>query len=249
MTTLVVIPARLAAQRLPNKPLADIGGKPMIVRVWEQAVAANIGPVIVAAGDQEIVDVIKAHGGQAVLTDPSLPSGTDRVHAAAELVDPEGRFHTVVNIQGDQPTIAPEAVAAVLKPLTDDRIDIGTIAAETVDPAGFINPNTVKIAMTFAGPQATYARAWYFSRGPIPNGLDNPAQKPFYYHIGVYAYRRAALRRFVGLAPSVLENRERLEQLRALEAGMKLGVALVDQIPISIDTPADLEKVRAMVKG
>jgi 3-deoxy-manno-octulosonate cytidylyltransferase (CMP-KDO synthetase) len=241
MPALIVIPARLAATRLPNKPLAMIGDAPMIVHVWRRAVQANAGPVIVAAGDQPIVDAIKAAGGEAVMTDPALPSGSDRVHAAAEIYDPQGKFDIVVNVQGDLPTLEPKLVAASVTPLANPVIDIATVVARiTVQEE--LNDNAVVKAALSLEPGATIGPALYFSRNLIPSGPGD-----HYHHIGIYAFRRAALRRFVTLKPAVLELRERLEQLRAIENGMRMAAALVDTIPLGVDTPADLDRARRLL--
>lgn len=242
---IVVIPARLGSVRLPDKPLADIHGEPMIVHVWRRAVEAAVGPVVVAAGEAAIVEVVEAAGGQAVLTDPGHPSGSDRVFEALRRVDPEGARDIVVNLQGDLPTLDPRLLHAILEPLGDPSVDIATLAVEITEPAERGNPNVVKVAAGFA-PGKANARALYFSRAPVPwAGAEDTL--PLYHHIGVYAYRRAALERFVGLPPGVLEARERLEQLRALEAGMRIDVALVDTLPLGVDTPADLTRARELL--
>lgn len=244
MNPIVVVPARLAATRLPEKPLLDLGGVPMIVQVWRRAVEANVGPVVVACAEREIADAVEAHGGRAVLTDAGLPSGSDRVWQALESADPEGVHDVVVNLQGDLPTIDPESLRAVLTPLEGTTVDIATIAAEISDAAERHDPNVVKVAAAFAS-GAACARALYFSRCAVPwDGGD--ARQPLYHHIGVYAFRRAALRRFVRLPPGLLEQRERLEQLRALESGMRIDVARVDTVPLGVDTPADLARARAL---
>ncbi len=241
MPALIVIPARLSATRLPNKPLAMIGDAPMIVHVWRRAVQANAGPVIVAAGDQEIADTIKAAGGEAVMTDPALPSGSDRVHAAAEIYDPQGKFDVVVNVQGDLPTLEPKLVAASVTPLANPAIDIATVVARITVEEELTDTAVVKAALSLE-PGAATGPALYFSRNLIPSGPGD-----HYHHIGIYAFRRAALRRFVTLKPTVLEVRERLEQLRAIENGMRMAAALVDTIPLGVDTPADLERARRLL--
>ncbi len=242
----VMIPTRLAATRLPEKPLADIHGEPMIVHVWRRAVAAAVGPVVVACGDEIIADAITRAGGNAVLTRPDHPSGSDRIYEALERIDPEGIFDTVVNLQGDLPTIEAAAVRAVLAPLADPAVQIATIAAEITIESERIAPSVVKAVVGFpAAPKVgrlRIARALYFSRATVPFGGG-----PHYHHLGIYAYRRAALARFVSLPPGVLEERERLEQLRALEAGMRIDVALVDTVPLGVDTPADLERARSLL--
>lgn len=238
---IVAIPARLAATRLPGKPLAEIHGEPMIVHVWRRATEAAVGRVLVACADAAIRDAVAAAGGEAVLTRPDHPSGSDRIFEAVERIDPERRHGVVVNLQGDLPTLDPAAIRAALAPLADPAIDIATIAAAIVDPAERDDPNVVKAVAGFAAGART-APALYFSRAAVPAG-DGPC----YHHIGLYAYRRAALARFVALPPGVLERRERLEQLRALEAGMRIAVALVDSIPLGVDTPADLARARALL--
>jgi 3-deoxy-manno-octulosonate cytidylyltransferase (CMP-KDO synthetase) len=239
---MIVIPARMAATRLPGKPLADIAGEPMIVHVMRRAEAANVGPVVVACGEIEIADAVTAAGGRAVMTDPDLPSGSDRVHAALEEVDPEGAHDVAINLQGDLPAIDPATIAAVLRPLDDPAIDIATLVAATDDAEERRNPNVVKAAVAFAE-GAAVGPALYFSRAAMPSG-----DGPLYHHIGIYAFRRAALARFVSLPPGVLEQRERLEQLRALEAGMRMGAALVGGVPFGVDTPDDLERARSLLE-
>ena len=238
---IVVIPARLAAKRFPDKPLADLLGEPMIVHVWRRAVAADVGPVLVACGDAAIADAIRAAGGDAVMTDPDLRSGSDRVHQAVERIDPDGAHDAVINVQGDLPTIGPETITAALTPLAEPGVDIATLAAVITKARERTDPNVVKavLAMTDG---ATTGRALYFSRAAVPSG-----EGPLYHHIGLYAFRRTALDRFVALPESGLERRERLEQLRALEAGMRIDVALVDTVPLGVDTPADLARARSIL--
>jgi 3-deoxy-manno-octulosonate cytidylyltransferase (CMP-KDO synthetase) len=238
-----MIPARLASTRLPDKPLADIHGAPMIVHVWRRAMEAELGPVVVACAEAAIAEAVRAAGGEAVLTRPDHASGSDRIHEAVERLDPEGAHDAVVNIQGDLPTIEPAAVQAVFAPLADPAVDIATLVTEITEPAERSDPNVVKAAVAFEDGRRT-SRAAYFSRAPVPwAGADGDL--PLYHHIGLYAFRRAALSRFVALPPSALERRERLEQLRALEAGMRIDAALVDTVPLGVDTPADLERARA----
>jgi 3-deoxy-manno-octulosonate cytidylyltransferase (CMP-KDO synthetase) len=234
---LVLIPARMAATRLPGKPLLDIAGLPMIVHVLRRAEAARIGRVAVATDTAEIAAAVRAHGGEAVMTDPHHPSGSDRIYQALEMLDPEGRAEIVVNLQGDFPTIHPGQISSVLGPLADPAVDIATLAAEIHTEEENLNPNVVKVIGSPLG--AERLRALYFTRATAPWG-DGPR----YHHIGLYAYRRAALKRFVGLAPSTLERREKLEQLRAIEAGMRIDVTIVDTVPRGVDTPADLETAR-----
>jgi 3-deoxy-manno-octulosonate cytidylyltransferase (CMP-KDO synthetase) len=238
---LIVIPARMAATRLPGKPLADIHGVPMIVHVWRRAVAAEAGPVAVACPDREIAEAVERAGGKAVLTRADHPSGSDRVHEAASLLDPGRRHDVVVNLQGDLPTLDPAAIRAALEPLRDPAVDIATLACPMREAWERESPAAVKIAASF-GAGSRIARAIYFSRALIPSG-----DGAYYHHIGLYAYRRAALERFVTLPPSPLELRERLEQLRALEAGMRIDVALVDAVPMGVDTPEDLARARGIL--
>ncbi len=240
-----MIPARLASTRLPDKPLADIHGVPMIVHVWRRAMEAEAGPVVVACAEQAIAEAVTAAGGRAVLTDPAHASGSDRIFEALETVDPEGRHDAVVNLQGDLPTLDPALVRAVLRPLAEGPADIATLAVEIRAPEERRNPNVVKAAVSFPD-GVSIAKALYFSRCPVPWDGGNEAL-PLYHHIGIYAYRRAALARFVALPPSPLELRERLEQLRALEAGLRIDVARVDTLPLGVDTPADLERARALL--
>lgn len=240
-TSLVVIPSRLAAQRLPGKPLLMIGDTPMIVHVWRIAQAAQCGPVVVACGDQEIADAITAAGGTAVMTDPALASGTDRVHAAAEAFDPEGRFKTVINVQGDLPTLDSEVIRAINNLLkASERFPITTAASKITTDDERNSDAVVKIALSLDPSQKT-GEGLYFSRSLIPNGPG-----PHYHHIGVYGFHREALRTFVSLPPSPLEQQERLEQLRAREAGMAIGVTLVPHAPRGVDTPEDLARIRAI---
>jgi len=238
---IVIIPARMASTRLPGKPLADITGVPMIVQVLRRAEHAAIGPVVVACAEVEIKDAVEACGGQAVLTDPDHPSGSDRIYEALQIVDPGAKHDIVVNLQGDLPTIEPDIVGAVLKPMTDPGVDIATLVAEITDTPEKTNPNVVKAVVGFIE-GADVARALYFTRATAPTG-----DGPLYHHIGIYAYRRAALDRFVSLKPGVLEQREKLEQLRALENGMRIDAVRVDTVPFGVDTPADLARARAML--
>ncbi len=238
---IVVIPARLASHRLPAKALADIAGRPMIVRVWERASAAAVGPVVVATDSPEIATAVAAVGGRAVMTDASHASGSDRIAEAVAAIDPEGRHDLVVNVQGDEPLVEPAAIRAAVALMGDPAVDIGTLGVEAAD-ADRDDPNAVKVAG--AGIAPGQLRALYFSRAPIPWGEGAAIR-----HIGLYAYRRAALARFVALPPSPLERRERLEQLRALEAGMRIDLALVDRAARGVDTPADLARVRAIFAG
>jgi 3-deoxy-manno-octulosonate cytidylyltransferase (CMP-KDO synthetase) len=238
--TLVLIPARLASTRLPNKPLADIGGLPMIVHVLRRAEQAAIGRVAVATDTSDIADVVRAHGGEAVMTRLDHPSGSDRIHEAMQILDPQGNAEIVVNLQGDFPTITTDNIRDVLPPLADPAVDIATLAAQIHTEEEDRAPSVVKAVGTSLGGRRM--RALYFTRATAPHG-DGPR----YHHIGLYAYRRKALERFVSLPPSPLEQQEKLEQLRALEAGMRIDITIVDTVPRGVDTPADLETARRIL--
>jgi len=238
---LILIPARMASTRLPGKPLADIAGLPMIVQVLRRAEAARLGSVVVACDDEIIATAVEKAGGRAIMTRADHPSGSDRIFEALGIVDPKGRVRIVVNVQGDLPTIAPADIAAALLPLNDPAVDIATLAAEIHKTEERTNPNVVKVVGTLVVPGRL--RALYFTRATAPAG-----DGPLYHHIGLYAYRRAALERFVKLPPSPLEQREKLEQLRAVEAGMRIDVAIVETVPRGVDTPQDLETARAMLR-
>jgi 3-deoxy-manno-octulosonate cytidylyltransferase (CMP-KDO synthetase) len=238
---LILIPARMAATRLPGKPLADIGGVPMIVHVLRRAQEAAVGPVVVATDSEAIAAAVAKAGGRAVLTRADHTCGSDRIYEALEQIDADGGAKIIVNLQSDLPTLSPAAIAAALAPLGDPAVDIATIAAEIVLPEERSDPNVVKVVGAPVAPGRL--RALYFTRATAPAG-----EGPLYHHIGIYAFRRAALGKFVKLPPSPLERREKLEQLRALEAGMRIDVALVDAVPLGVDTPADLEKARAMLE-
>ncbi len=237
---IVIIPARMASTRLPGKPLADIHGAPMIAHVWRRAIEADVGPVLVAADQPAIVDAIEAIGGRAILTRGDHASGSDRIFEALNAFDPQARHDVVVNVQGDLPTIEASAVRAAVRPLDDDEVDIATLATPIVRASERDDPNVVKAVGTEIAPRRW--RALYFTRASAPWG-----DGPLLHHIGLYAYRRAALARFVALPPSTLERREKLEQLRALEAGMRIDIAIVDTPPLGVDTPEDLERARRML--
>jgi len=237
-SALVIVPARLAATRLPRKPLADIFGKPMIVRVLEQALNADIGPVAIATDDASIAEAVQDHGGTAVMTRSDHESGSDRIFEAAQTLDPDQKHNTVLNVQGDVPLIEPEAIRAAFAPLSIPGVDIGTIMTEIRDERFRGDPNFVKAVATPNG--HGHNRALYFTRATAPGG-----DGPLYQHIGIYAYRRAALARFVSLSPSPLEKREKLEQLRALEAGMRIDVSEIASAPMDVNTPEDLERARS----
>ena len=242
--TLVAIPARLKATRLPDKPLADIWGTPMIVHVWRQAMAAQVGRVIVATDAPSIAEAIRAAGGEAVMTRDDHSTGSDRIHEALSKIDPAGEIEFIVNLQGDLPTLEPHLVADCLAPLATSSVDIATLAAEIREPSERTNPNVVKVVGTPVGVEdGRRLRALYFTRATAPTG-----DGPLYHHIGIYAYKRAALERFVTLQPTPLELRERLEQLRALESGMRIDVMIVETVPLGVDTPEDLEKARHMLR-
>ncbi len=241
MNPIVVIPARMTSMRLPGKPLADIHGRAMIVHVLERALQADVGPTAVACAEPEIAEVVQMAGGRAVLTDPTLATGSDRVHASLAVLDPDRRHDVVVNLQGDVPTVSSEQIRAAIRPLADQSVDIGTVVAPIISVAEADTSSFVKAACAFP-PGQDCAPVLYFSRLPIPWG-DGPR----WHHIGLYAFRRAALDHFVALPPSPLEQSERLEQLRALEAGMRIACARVDHGLFGVDTPADLERARRLL--
>jgi 3-deoxy-manno-octulosonate cytidylyltransferase (CMP-KDO synthetase) len=237
---LILIPARMASTRLPGKPLADIAGEPMIVHVWRRALEANVGPVWVATDSPAIAAAVEKAGGRATITRGDHASGTDRIHEALREADPARRADIIVNLQGDLPTLKPADLVAAAALLSDRSVDIATLAAEIVKAHERGDPNVVKVVGTPVGPNRL--RALYFTRATAPAG-----EGPLYHHIGLYAFRRAALERFVTLPPSPLERREGLEQLRALEAGMRIDAAIVASVPLGVDTPADLETARAVL--
>jgi 3-deoxy-manno-octulosonate cytidylyltransferase (CMP-KDO synthetase) len=239
--TIIIIPARMASTRLPGKPLADIAGKPMIVHVADRARQANAGMVAVATDSADVAQAVERAGHRAIMTRADHPSGSDRIFEALGELDPEMKATRIVNVQGDLPVLDPAIIDAVLAPLDDPGVDIATLGVEIMDEDEKTNPNVVKIVGTPAGPRTL--RALYFTRATAPHG-----EGPLYHHIGIYAYRRAALSRFVALPPSPLEERERLEQLRALEAGMRIDAAIVDTVPLGVDTPSDLERARSFLK-
>ena len=244
-STLIVIPARLASTRLPDKPLADIAGKPMIVHVWERAMAAESGRVIVATDSPDIAHAIRKAGGEAIMTRADHVSGSDRVFEAVSKVDPDLDAEIVVNLQGDLPTLDPALIKACLRPLADRAVDIATLAAVIREEHEKTAPQVVKlIGSEVASGRPDRLRALYFTRATAPSG-----EGPLYHHIGIYAFRRAALERFVTLKPSPLELREKLEQLRALEHGMRIDAAVVDTVPLGVDTPDDLERARKLLAG
>jgi 3-deoxy-manno-octulosonate cytidylyltransferase (CMP-KDO synthetase) len=237
---LILIPARMASTRLPGKPLADIAGAPMIVHVMRRAAAAHLGEVVVATDSEPVMAAVEKAGGRAVMTSADHASGSDRIFEALAAIDPEHRAGIVVNVQGDLPTLAPADIKAAVALLADQAVDIGTLTAEIKIADERTNPNVVKVVGTPVGPKRL--RALYFTRATAPSG-----EGPLYHHIGLYAYRRDALARFVSLPPSPLERRERLEQLRALEAGMRIDAAIVDSVPLGVDTPEDLARAREIL--
>ena len=238
---LIVIPSRMASTRLPGKPLADIHGSPMIVHVWRRAIEADIGHVVVATDSNEIAAAIRSAGGEAQMTRADHLNGTDRIFEAVQSLDPERKYGFIINVQGDLPTIEPRLIRTCLDVLAaEPSADIATLACEIAIEEERTNPNVVKAVGTPIGPNRL--RALYFTRATAPSG-----EGPHYHHIGMYAYTRAALERFVALPPAHLEQRERLEQLRALEAGMRIDVGLVDTVPLGVDTPADLERARRLL--
>jgi len=236
----VLLPARLAATRLPGKPMADIHGEPMVVHVWRRAMQAGVGTVVVAADSPEVAEAVVAAGGQAIMTGPDHPSGSDRIHEALEALDPDRDFNVIVNVQADLPTIDPAAIRRCLGPLEDPEVDVATLVAEIVREEEKTAPSVVKMIGTEVAPGRF--RCLYFTRATAPTGPG-----PLWHHIGLYAYRRDALERFVKLPPSPLELREKLEQLRALEAGMRIDAVKVDVVPLGVDTPEDLERARAII--
>jgi 3-deoxy-manno-octulosonate cytidylyltransferase (CMP-KDO synthetase) len=239
---LILIPARMASGRLPGKPLADIAGEPMIVHVMRRAQAADIGPVAVATDSEAIAACVEKAGGRAVMTRTDHESGSDRIFEALRSVDPACQAEIIVNLQGDLPTLAPADITAALKPLADAGVDIATLAAEITDARERTDPSVVKVVGSPVAPKRL--RALYFTRADAPAG-----EGPFYHHIGIYVYRRAALARFVSLPASPLERRERLEQLRALEDGMRIDVTVVDSVPLGVDTAEDLTRARELLAG
>lgn len=242
MSTLILIPARMASTRLPGKPLADIAGAPMIVHVARRAAEAGLGRVVVATDTEAVAKAVRSHGYEAVMTRPDHESGSDRIFEALTILDPERQVETIVNVQGDLPTIDPEIIGAALRPFEDKSVDIATLGVEIVRDEEKTNPNVVKIVGSpLSGMRL---RALYFTRATAPWG-----DGPLYHHIGLYAYRRAALERFVTLKPSPLERRERLEQLRALEAGMRIDAEIVQSLPLGVDTPHDLERAREILSN
>ena len=242
MTTLILIPARLASTRLPDKPLAMIAGRPMIVHVAERARESRLGRVVVATDSAEIAAAVRAHGFEAVMTSAAHQSGSDRIFEALMAIDPERQVETVVNVQGDLPTIEPASIRAALAPLEDPAVDIATLCVDISREQERTDPNVVKAVGSPLS--ASRLRALYFTRATAPWG-----EGPLYHHIGLYAYRRAALERFVALPPSALERRERLEQLRALEAGMRIDVEIVQAAPLGVDTPEDLARAREILEA
>ena len=240
MSTLILIPARMASTRLPGKPLADIAGAPMIVHVARRAAEADLGRVVVATDTQSVAEAVRAHGFEAVMTRMDHESGSDRIFEALTALDPGGKVETIVNVQGDLPTIDPSDISAALKPFEDAAVDIATLCVEIVRDAEKTNPNVVKLVGSPLSPARL--RALYFTRATAPWG-----EGPLYHHIGLYAYRRSALERFVTLRPSPLERREKLEQLRALEAGMRIDAEIVHSVPLGVDTPEDLERARTIL--
>jgi 3-deoxy-manno-octulosonate cytidylyltransferase (CMP-KDO synthetase) len=227
--------------RLPDKPLAKVGGLPMIVQVWHRAMEADCGRVVVAAAEPEIADAVRQVGGEAILTDPDLPSGSDRIYQALMRVDADGAHDGVINLQGDLPTLEPKIVRTVLDILPG--FDMSTVVAEITSHEERDNPNVVKAVLSMS-PEASMGRALYFTRAAVPTG-----EGPLYHHIGIYGYQRAALEKFVSLPPSPLEKRERLEQLRVLEAGMSISAAVVDTVPVGVDAPDDLALADRLLKA
>ncbi len=239
---LILIPARMASARLPGKPLADIGGKAMIVHVLERALEAKAGRVAVATDSSKILDAVVKAGGEAVMTAKDHASGSDRIAEAAEILDPDEEYSIVVNVQGDLPSLDPGILKDCIELLDNPQTDIATLCTEITQEHERDNPNVVKIVGSPLSDKTM--RALYFTRACAPSG-----EGPLYHHVGIYGFRREALARFVALKPSRLEKRERLEQLRALEAGMRIDVAIVDGTPIGVDTPGDLERARKLIRN
>lgn len=239
--TLILIPARMASTRLPDKPMAEINGLPMICHVIDRALEANIGEPVVATDSKNIMDAVEAHGAKAVMTREDHESGSDRIWEAVEKIDPQGKADTIINLQGDLPAIDPKIIRQSILPLEDETVDIATLAAEITDESEKTNPNVVKAIGTPIS--KTRLRALYFSRATAPHG-----DGPLYHHIGLYAYKRHALQKFVSLAAGTLEQREKLEQLRALENGMRIDIELVQTIPHGVDTAEDLEKAKQLLE-
>ncbi len=242
MRPVIIIPARRASTRLPDKPLADIAGKPMVVHVYERAMASQAGPVWVATDDAEIADALHHAGDNVVMTDPAHPSGSDRIWEALQKADPGGNHDIIINLQGDLPTLDPLLVTRLLEPMEDTDVDMSTLVCEISDEKERDDPSVVKPVIAWEDHRCHRGRALYFTRCPAPSG-----DGPLYHHIGLYAYRREALERFVRLKPSPLEQREKLEQLRALEAGMRIDVVRVDTVPLGVDTQEHLEKARTQL--
>lgn len=234
---LILIPARMASTRLPGKPLAIIAGKPMIVHVVDRARDAGLGEPVVATDDEDVRLAVEAHGGRAVMTRTDHPSGSDRIFEALQALDPEEQVDLIVNVQGDLPTLDPSILQRAVALMDDPAVDIATLATVIDNETDRDDPNVPKVIATPLSP--TRLRALYFSRATAPYG-----DGPHYFHIGLYVYRRAALERFVHLPPSTLERREKLEQLRALEAGMRIDVAIVDGVPLGVDTQEHLDEAR-----
>lgn len=243
MHPIIIIPARMASERLPGKPLADINGKPMIIHVIERAKEADIGDVVVACSEQEVFDCVSGQGGKAIMTDPNHPSGSDRIFEALCKIDPYSDYNVIVNVQGDLPTIDPAIIRASLNPMENPDVDIATLVAKITREEEKTNPNVVKAAVSVDLNHGRIGRAVYFSRTPIPSGEGD-----LYHHIGLYAYRRASLEKFIDSPQGILEKRERLEQLRALEHGMRIDAILVDTVPFGVDTPEDLERAKELLR-
>ncbi len=242
MKSIIIIPARMTSIRLPNKPLADICGLPMIIQVMKRAEESGMGKVYIACAEQEIADAVKQAGGNYMMTDPNHNSGTDRIYEALEKIDPENRYDIIINVQGDLPTINPNIIKNCLKPFENPKVDMTTLVAEITDDSERNNPNVVKAIIAWDKTEKS-GKALYFTRATAPANKGS-----LYHHIGLYAYRRAALKKFTSLEPSTLEKRERLEQLRALENDMRINVVLVDTVPFGVDTQEDLEKARQLLR-
>lgn len=243
MKPIIIIPARMASTRLPNKPLADIAGKPMIVQVMNRALEADIAPVYIACDSQEIVDAVKFHGGKAILTDPDLPSGTDRIYQAFNKIENNNEFDIVINVQGDEPTLNPESIKKVLSAFSHDHVDIATLVTKITNDDEIKNPNIVKAVIAWDKIQS-HGKALYFSRSNVPYGIGD-----IYQHIGLYAYRIGALKKFTSLTPSPLELCEKLEQLRALENSIHIEAVAIQDRPLGVDTYEDLIEARRILEN
>lgn len=241
---IVVIPTRMEATRLPGKPLADIHGKPMILHVWQRAIEADVGRVLIATDSAEVAEVVRAAGADVQMTRADHQSGSDRAFEAISKADPNADAEFIINLQGDLPTLEPHLIQRCLPPFANPDVAITTLAAKITNKEERSSPNVVKaVGSDVNVSENGLLRALYFTRATAPAN-----EGPLYHHIGIYGYRRAALEKFVGLPPSPLEQREKLEQLRALENGMRIEIAIVDTVPLGVDTPPDLDRARTLLQ-